>query len=245
MASEKQIAANRRNSLKSTGPRTPEGRAVGRLHALKHGLTAKELIIFDETEKDFEDFAAEIFPALNTADAAQDEIGRHIVMNLWAWRRARRAEAGLFNDAGDHSCGVFTSMHQAIATHTRYDAAMNRRLDSLYKRLHYLQSNCRDEAAPTRVAPPTPVAPTPIAPAQVAPPTPVAPKPVAPPTPGATSGSVPGDAAAAPAAARHAPTGDRQMSMALPARASNGASPNSAAPERGEPVLANCETNPV
>jgi len=37
MATQKQIAANRRNALKSTGPRTPAGRAAVRLNALKHG----------------------------------------------------------------------------------------------------------------------------------------------------------------------------------------------------------------
>jgi hypothetical protein len=40
MATEKQIAANRRNALKSTGPRTPRGKAFTRLNALRHGLRA-------------------------------------------------------------------------------------------------------------------------------------------------------------------------------------------------------------
>jgi hypothetical protein len=41
MATEKQIAANRRNALKSTGPRTESGKAVSRCNALCHGLGAK------------------------------------------------------------------------------------------------------------------------------------------------------------------------------------------------------------
>jgi hypothetical protein len=40
MASEKQIAANRRNALKSTGPRTQEGKVRARMNALRHGFAS-------------------------------------------------------------------------------------------------------------------------------------------------------------------------------------------------------------
>ena len=39
MASEKQIAANRANALKSTGPRTAAGRAKSSRNAYRHGLS--------------------------------------------------------------------------------------------------------------------------------------------------------------------------------------------------------------
>jgi hypothetical protein len=41
MASERQIQANRRNAQKSTGPRTEQGKAISRLNALTHGLSAR------------------------------------------------------------------------------------------------------------------------------------------------------------------------------------------------------------
>jgi len=43
--SEKRTAASRRNALKSTGPRTPEGKAKTALNALKHGLRATSLAV--------------------------------------------------------------------------------------------------------------------------------------------------------------------------------------------------------
>jgi hypothetical protein len=44
MASPAQIAANRQNALKSTGPRTKEGKARARLNALTHGFTARTVV---------------------------------------------------------------------------------------------------------------------------------------------------------------------------------------------------------
>ena len=41
----KQIAANRRNAQKSTGPQTPAGRAVSKMNALKHGILSKEVLV--------------------------------------------------------------------------------------------------------------------------------------------------------------------------------------------------------
>jgi len=49
MASKKQIVANRENSQKA-GVRTPEGKAVSRLNARKHGIFASALTAQDEAE---------------------------------------------------------------------------------------------------------------------------------------------------------------------------------------------------
>jgi hypothetical protein len=42
MTSEAQLAANRLNARKSTGPRTPAGKAAVGLNNMKHGLLSRE-----------------------------------------------------------------------------------------------------------------------------------------------------------------------------------------------------------
>src|SRR5438132_6773894 len=50
MASEKQIEANRRNAQLSTGPVTPEGKAVVSQNAFQHGLRSSKVIWAGEEE---------------------------------------------------------------------------------------------------------------------------------------------------------------------------------------------------
>ncbi len=72
MATAKQTAANRLNAQKSTGPRTPQGRAAVRLNGVTHGLTAKTLVLKGESESDFkalfESLAAEYEPETPTEE---------------------------------------------------------------------------------------------------------------------------------------------------------------------------------
>src|SRR6185295_13338030 len=67
MATKKQIAANRKNAAKSTGPLTPEGRLTSSQNAVRHGLTATQLVISVEEQSEFHeilhDFQAELQPA--------------------------------------------------------------------------------------------------------------------------------------------------------------------------------------
>jgi hypothetical protein len=55
MASPAQIAANQLNCRKSTGPRTPHGRAKSSMNSLKHGNRSQKLALLREESCAFEE----------------------------------------------------------------------------------------------------------------------------------------------------------------------------------------------
>ena len=60
MTSFRQIQANRRNALKSTGPSSEEGKQQSRRNAVRHGLTAETVIGALEDAEDYKAFEAAI-----------------------------------------------------------------------------------------------------------------------------------------------------------------------------------------
>jgi hypothetical protein len=103
VTSFKQIAANRANARRSTGPTTEEGKQRSRCNAVRHGLTAETVI---GTLEDAADYAA--FEAAVTADYdAQSAVERELILRLasllWRLRRATSIETGLFETQAEHS----------------------------------------------------------------------------------------------------------------------------------------------
>ncbi len=58
MTTLRQIEANRRNALKSTGLTTAAGKQRSRCNAIRHGLTAETVIAVLENSEDYEAFEA-------------------------------------------------------------------------------------------------------------------------------------------------------------------------------------------
>ena len=94
----KQLAANRRNAVKSTGPRTPEGRAVSRRNALKHGILSKQVLVrglfLEESEKELKALHLRFWEELQPAGPMEEMLVDQIVTTHWRLRRALTAESG-------------------------------------------------------------------------------------------------------------------------------------------------------
>ena len=74
MSSLKQIEANRRNALKSTGPITPEGKERSRRNAIRHGLTAETVIAALEDAEDYQAFEAAVIADYDAESAVEREL---------------------------------------------------------------------------------------------------------------------------------------------------------------------------
>ena len=68
MSSTKQVAANRRNGARSTGPRTKPGKARSRRNALKHGLSAEQVVMLGEDPVAFEALRDDLYAHYQPAD---------------------------------------------------------------------------------------------------------------------------------------------------------------------------------
>ena len=96
MTSYRQIEANRRNALKSTGPKTDAGKHASRRNAVRHGLTAETVLSALEDAEDYKAFEAAITADYDAQSAVERELVLRLASILWRLRRATTMETGLF-----------------------------------------------------------------------------------------------------------------------------------------------------
>jgi hypothetical protein len=103
MSSLKQIEANRRNALRSTGPTTQEGKERSRCNAVRHGLTAETIIAALENAEDYQAFEANVIADYDAETAVERELVLRLASVLWRLRRATGIETALFEFATEES----------------------------------------------------------------------------------------------------------------------------------------------
>ncbi|HUI81711.1 MAG TPA: hypothetical protein VLY24_27495 [Bryobacteraceae bacterium] len=96
MATLRQIEANRLNAQKSTGPRTPEGKAVSAQNALKSGLDAESQFVVGEDRNEFAELQHEYFARFQPITPEERFQVDTLLRNEWILRRLFRAEAHLW-----------------------------------------------------------------------------------------------------------------------------------------------------
>ena len=141
MTTERQARANRLNASRSTGPRTPEGKARVALNARKHGLLSRQSLVKGESQVDLLDFEKRLRAQLAPVGELELLLADRIVSNAWRLRRAVGIEAALLNvKRGDgtvlEDVLSWKTDRDRLQLISRYEATLER---SLYKALHELQ----------------------------------------------------------------------------------------------------------
>ena len=96
MTSDKKAKANRSNALKSTGPKTPEGKAAVRLNALRHGILSREILLPGEDEEALRELGERLRNELQPAGELENQLVDQIISAYWRLKRLARVEAGIF-----------------------------------------------------------------------------------------------------------------------------------------------------
>lgn len=96
--SAKQVAANQANAAKSTGPKTPKGKSVSKMNALKHGILSREVLVRgvfrQESGQELTSLHQRFWDNLKPEGPLEEMLVDQIVTAHWRLRRALTAEAG-------------------------------------------------------------------------------------------------------------------------------------------------------
>lgn len=98
MATQKQIEANRQNAAKSTGPKTPEGKAKVSRNSFRYGIATDRIILAGEEPKDFKALFDELARQFQPATAIEWTLIRQIADAEWRLRRIPYLETSLFSE---------------------------------------------------------------------------------------------------------------------------------------------------
>ena len=97
MATAAQIAANQQNVMRSTGPVTGAGKETSSRNSLRHGLTAKRLLLSVEDKAEFDELHDGLLEAYGPKTPYEHFLFEETVRAYWFWSRAQCAHAAFLD----------------------------------------------------------------------------------------------------------------------------------------------------
>jgi hypothetical protein len=92
MTTQAKIIANRLNAQKSTGPRTPQGKALASQNSLKHGFSARQAVISSEDQAEFDLYREQFLEELSPQTPVESMLAERIVTLSWRLKRSLRIQ---------------------------------------------------------------------------------------------------------------------------------------------------------
>jgi len=124
--SQKRLAANRANAVRSTGPRSEDGKARSAKNSLKHGFTAASFAVLRmEDVRELETLRAEAIHVYRPVNSEELFAVERIALSKLSILRAARLEGGMFTDIlgmslNDSNVHPFVSLPSALEADPKF-----------------------------------------------------------------------------------------------------------------------------
>ena len=145
------LAANRANAQHSTGPKTPEGKAVSSRNSTKHGLSSKQIVIPGEDPADYDAHRAELISSLKPANAVESDLVEELAANSWRLKRAHRFETAILTEIAAGSpdpdaaiAKAFLQQPKELERLVRYMTSIERAYWRVFNKLEAIQRARRE-----------------------------------------------------------------------------------------------------
>ena len=92
MATEAQIKANKKNSKKSTGPKTAKGKRTVSQNAVRHGFFMRDSVIWDEDQAALDRYREAMLAEMAPVGVMESSVAERAVSLSWRLRRAERMQ---------------------------------------------------------------------------------------------------------------------------------------------------------
>jgi hypothetical protein len=112
--SEARLAANRENAQKSSGPKTPEGKAASSLNAVKTALTGRTVLLPSDDAVEYERHILAYEKELRPFGQQERDLAHSIADSVWRLRRIRSLEQAFFSKGRVEFAEMFPEAEPAI-----------------------------------------------------------------------------------------------------------------------------------
>jgi len=168
MASDRQIKSNRQNATQSTGPKTPEGKAISSQNRRTHGLLSKAITIEGENPARFNEVLASLVADLQPQTPVECMLVENLAVARWRTMRIWVLENAAVSHEIRRQTGQYEAENRptraALAYRTltdetrwldvfnRYESRFDRQFSRSLQRLNELRASRQKQLLPEEVA---------------------------------------------------------------------------------------------
>lgn len=146
MTTDRQIEANRRNARHSTGPRTPEGRAISRQNAVRHGVLSQNVTAPYENARQYYDLLEALWDELDPHGEREAILVERLAILFWRERRLIQSEREALEIQSGSALDPFGGGHRSLSLGQqlligRYQTMLTNQISSTLSQIEKLENS--------------------------------------------------------------------------------------------------------